>query len=136
VQIPPQPDETNPLFRTINITHPLKEQAEMTKYYIAGVLSKNTEVMQQLGLASNTGLYGSSGNADYSVQVQVIPFSSCFALFCVFLFLYVIGGDYSEMILERIRKVKHILSIIWFDVCYCLLRGNFVTQQYSTSHLG
>lgn len=72
VQIPPQPDETNPLFRTINITHPLKEQAEMTRYYIAGVLSKNTEVMQQLGLASNTQSYG---NAEYSVQVQVMHFS-------------------------------------------------------------
>ena len=86
VQIPPQPDENNPLVRTINITHPLKEQAEMTRYYIAGVLSKNTEVMQQLGLASNAGYYGSGGNADHSVQVQVNILFILFACFVLLVF--------------------------------------------------
>jgi hypothetical protein len=84
VQIPPQPDDNNPLVRTINITHPLKEQAEMTKYYIAGVLSKNPEILQQLGLASNSGGYYGSGGAgsDYSVQIQVMNYSS--RLFYIF----------------------------------------------------
>jgi len=86
VQIPQTPDETNPLVRTINITHPLKEQAEMTRYYIAGVLSKNMEIMQQLGLANNAGYYG-GGGADYNIQVQVIAlFDLLVSLFRVVFF--------------------------------------------------